>query len=215
MDMTHNYMKETRLVAILRDIPKEMLCDVLDAIYEGGVRLAEITYDYTQTVFEEETADMIAMAVAHTKGRMEIGAGTVTRISQVEKTKAAGGKFIISPNTDTDVIRKTKGLGMISMPGAMTISEIVSALEAGADYVKVFPAGVLGAEFIKATLAPIAGARLLAVAGVKPEDVPTYLKAGCVGFGIGGGIASKELCSEGKLDEIRENARKYAEVCRA
>ena len=207
-------MDECRLIAILRGIPSEMLTDVLDALYDGGVRLAEITYDTAGKTPDAATADNIARAVRHTEGRMYIGAGTVIRPEQVSMTRDAGGRFIISPNTDAKIIEMTKLLGLYSIPGAMTVSEIVTAMQAGADYVKVFPVACLGPEFVKFTLAPISTAKLLAVSGVTLDTIPAYLDAGCVGFGIGGAIANGKLCAEGKLDVIRENAKKFAQACR-
>ena len=207
-------MAENRLVCILRGRPEDMIRDVLDALYDGGIRLAEITYDTAGIIPEETTARMIERAVRHTEGRMYIGAGTVTRTSQLKATKYAGGQFIISPNTDPYIIERTKLLDLVSIPGAMTVSEIFNAQNAGADYVKLFPVCCLGPQFVKHVLAPLNNARLLAVAGVTLENVPEYLAAGCAGFGIGGAIANRKLCEEGRLDLIRENAKNFSEACR-
>jgi 2-dehydro-3-deoxyphosphogluconate aldolase/(4S)-4-hydroxy-2-oxoglutarate aldolase len=206
---------EFRLIAILRGIPSEMLTQVLDALYEGGIRLAEITYDFTKKVSAEVTAENIRRAVIHTEGRMHIGAGTVTDIEQLKRTEAAGGKFIISPNTDTKIIEETKNLNLVSIPGAMTVSEICTAISSGADYVKLFPVSVLGPGFIKQVLAPLEGAKLLAVSGVTLENIPEYIDAGCAGFGIGGAIANRKLCESGKFDTIRESAEKFAKAASA
>ena len=210
----YDIMAEKRLISILRGIPEDMICDVLDILYDSGIRAAEITYDISGITPEETTAHIIERAVKHTEGRMYIGAGTVTRTSQLKATKYAGGQFIISPNTDPHIIEQTKLLDLISIPGAMTVSEIFNAHNAGADYVKLFPVCCLGPQFVKHVLAPLNNAKLIAVAGVTPENIQEYLDAGCVGFGIGGAIANSKLCAEGRLDLIRENARKYSEVCR-
>ncbi len=207
-------MNENRLIAILRGIPTDMICDVVDALYEAGIRLAEITYDFSGKITSRETMKTIAKAANHTYGRMHIGAGTIVSSEQLEFTREAGGTFIISPHTDCELIAETKRLGLYSIPGAMTVTEIKNAMDAGADYVKVFPVGCLGADFIKHTLGPLSTAKLLAVGGVTLGEIPTYLEAGCVGFGIGGAIANAKLCAEGRLDLIRENAAKYAEAAR-
>ncbi len=206
-------MDETRLIAILRGIPREMLCDVLDAMYDGGIRLAEITYDYSGKIPSRETAEMIGLAVKHTEGRMLIGAGTVVSSEQLELTSSVGGRFIISPHVDSELIAETKRLGLYSIPGAMSVTEIKVALDAGADYVKIFPAGSLGADFVRYTLGPLSTAKLVAVA-FPLEEIPAYLDAGCVGFGIGGAIANASLCAAGRLDLIRENAARYAKAAR-
>lgn len=205
---------ETKIIAILRGVPEDRLTDVLDAIYDGGIRLAEITYDRTGRVSDEKTAENIKKAVKHTEGRMYIGAGTVLTEKQVRLTKESGGRFIISPDTNPDIITATKNAGLYSLPGAMTISEIVTAHNAGADFVKLFPADTFGPSYVKAVLAPLKGIKLVAVSGVTPENIPDYLKAGCVGFGIGSAIVNAALVKENKLDTIRENAKQYAEACR-
>lgn len=207
-------LNETKVIAILRGIPSDKLTDVLDAIYAGGIKLAEITYDRTGAVTDDETAANIGRAAAHTNGKMLIGAGTVLNKKQVAMTAEAGGSFIISPDTNTEVIEATKAADLISLPGAMTVSEICTALRAGADYVKLFPANTLPPSFVKAVLAPMRGAKLLAVSGVTPENIPDYLKAGCVGFGIGTNIANKALAESGRFDLITENAKKFIEVCK-
>lgn len=208
------FFEETKMIAILRGIPSDKLTDVLDAIYDGGIRLAEITYDRTGSVSDGETVQNIKRAATHTEGRMYIGAGTVLTEKQVSLTGEAGGSFIISPDTNPHVIKATKDAGLWSLPGAMTISEIVTAHNAGADFVKLFPADAFGPSYVKAVLAPLKGIKLVAVSGITPENIPEYLKAGCVGFGIGSAIANTALVKEGKLDAIRENARRYAEACR-
>ena len=199
----------TRVIAILRKVRSEILTDVLDALYDGGIRLAEITFDHSGKIADETVAKDIRRAVEYMSGRMYIGSGTVTRSSQVELTASVGGSFIISPNTDIGIIRLTKQQNLISIPGAMTVSEITSALAAGADYVKLFPASLLGTDFVKAVLAPLSDARLIAVSGVNPENMHDYLDAGCVGFGIGSGIVQSSLCASGDFDKIRENAHRY------
>ncbi|MBQ8402355.1 MAG: bifunctional 4-hydroxy-2-oxoglutarate aldolase/2-dehydro-3-deoxy-phosphogluconate aldolase, partial [Clostridia bacterium] len=177
----HTTLTQTRLIAILRGIPGELLPDVLDRLYDGGVRLAEITFDAAGILPMEETAAQIAMAARRMDGKMHIGAGTVLTAEQTELTKNAGGTFIISPHTDPRLIAETKKQGLFSLPGAMTVSEIVTAHRAGADYIKVFPAGSLGADFIKQVHGPLPHVKLLAVSGVSLADVPAYLAAGAAG----------------------------------
>ena len=204
----------TKVIAILRNIPSDKLTKTLDALYAGGIRLAEITYDRTGATSDSETAKNIARAVKYTEGKMLIGAGTVLTCEQVELTKKAGGKFIISPDTCPEVIKATKENGLLSLPGAMTMSEVCTALRAGADFVKLFPCDVLGIGFIKALLAPLRGTKLIAVSGISPENAGEYIAAGCVGIGVGSGIANAKLCNEGKYDVITERAKAYVEACK-
>ena len=129
-------------------------------------------------------------------------------------TAAVGGKFIISPDTNPAVIEATKQAGLISLPGAMTVTEVCTAVNAGADYVKLFPSNVLGPAFVKAILAPLKNAKLIAVSGITTDNIPDYLKAGCVGFGIGTNIVSAQLAEAARFDVIAENARKFIEACK-
>ena len=140
---------------------------------------------------------------------MEIGAGTVTEAEQVALTKEAGGTFIISPNTDERVIRRTAELGLVSIPGALTPTEIAAAHSYGADFVKLFPIGSFGTGYVKAVSAPLGNVPLLAVGGVDLNNVREYMKSGIVGVGIGSNIIRKDLLEEEKFDEISELAREY------
>ncbi len=209
----HTTLEGTRLIAILRGVPEEMLPQVLDTLYEGGIRLAEITYDATGAVPAEMTAAMIDAAVCRMEGKMHIGAGTVLLEKQLRLTKDAGGSFIISPHTDAALIARTKELGLVSIPGSMTVSEVVTAHMAGADYIKLFPVSALGSDFLGQIHGPLPHVKLLAVSGVGLADIPMYLDAGAAGFGIGGAIVNRKLCLAGAFDTIRKNAAAYARAC--
>lgn len=206
-------MEQYRLIAILRGIPGAMLPEVLDAICDGGIRLAEITFDAAVQVPDAEIAAQIERAVARMEGKMHIGAGTVLTPAQLRLTCAAGGSFVVSPHTDPELIKAAKALGLISVSGAMTPSEIVAAHLAGADYVKLFPASALGPDFIRRIHNPLPHIKLLAVSGVGVEDIPAYFSAGAYGFGIGNAIANPKLCMEGDFAAIRAHAAAYADMC--
>lgn len=205
-------IEKRKMIVILRGIEKEKIIPVAEAMYEGGVRLIEITYSANGKVTDEETAEYIKMLSEHFEGKMDIGAGTVLNIKQVELTKQAGGKFIISPDTNTEVIKKTKELGMISIPGAYTPSEIQAAHTAGADFVKLFPATVLGPAYIKAVKAPLSHIKLLAVGGIDLSNIEEYKKSGLCGFGIGSNIVDKKALEENDYSKITQLARKYVEL---
>ena len=136
-----------------------------------------------------------------------MGAGTVTTPELVELTARAGGRFIISPDCNPDVIRRTRELDMVSMPGALTPTEVMQAHHAGADFVKLFPIGNLGVAYAKAVMAPISHVKLMAVGGVNETNIADYLKAGMAGAGIGGNLANKKWIEEGRYDLITETAR--------
>lgn len=149
-------IERERLIVIVRGIKNEDLIPMAEAMYEGGVRLLEITYAADGSIPEETTAEGIRMLSEHFGDRMHIGAGTVLTTRQVELTKAAGGQFIISPDTNTEVISHTVSLGLVSIPGALTPTEAQTAHLAGADFVKLFPVTSLGSEYVRAVRAPFA-----------------------------------------------------------
>lgn len=142
---------------------------------------------------------------------MTIGAGTVLTKKQVYLTGAAGGKFIISPDTNPKIIKYTKKLGLVSIPGALTPSEISLSDRAGADFVKVFPINLFGPDYIKTIKAPLSHIKVLAVNGITSENVRQYLEAGAAGVGVGGGIVNKQLIAENDFDSISAAAKKYCE----
>lgn len=199
-------------VAILRGVERDALIPLTEALYRGGIRLLELTYDARGAVSDEETAARIALLINHWQGRMLIGAGTVLNEEQVNLTAEAGGGFIISPDINEAVIRRTVARGLVSIPGALTPSEITSAHRAGADFVKLFPIADLGINYVKSVRAPLSHIRLLAVGGINTQNISDYLKAGVCGFGIGSNIIDKEMLQRGDFKGIESFARDYTEA---
>ena len=138
-ELTIKTTEEEKIITIIRGVEKEKLIPLAEALYDGGFRMLELTYDAKGILPDVENAKNIEMLAKHFEGRMLIGAGTVIKENQVELTKSAGGKFIISPDTYQAVIEKTRELEMVSMPGALTPTEIQTAHRCGADFVKLFP----------------------------------------------------------------------------
>lgn len=202
-------IEQEKLIVIVRGIQKEKLIPLAEAMYEGGVRLLEVTYSANKKVSDEETAENIKALAEHFKGRMYIGAGTVLTEEQVELTKSAGGKFIISPDTYERVIKKTKELGLVSMPGALTPSEIQTAHRAGADFIKLFPITNLGTGYVKAVKAPLSHIKFLAVGGIDENNMKDYLKVGISGFGVGSNITDKKMIENNDWAGITALAKKY------
>ena len=205
-------IENEKLIVIVRGVQKEKLIPLAEAMYNGGIRLLEVTYSANGSVSDEETAENIKELADHFKGRMYIGAGTVLTKKQVKLTKKAGGTFIISPDAYDKVIRKTKKLGMVSMPGAITPSEIQNAVRAGADYIKLFPMANFGVSYLKAIKAPLSHVKFLAVGGVDETNMAEYLKAGVCGFGVGSNIVKKDLIENDEYDKITELAKKFVAV---
>ena len=187
------FMSECPAVAILRGITNAEVISVCDTLYEAGIRLLEIPLNSPDAV------KSIAIASEHCKERMAIGAGTVLTVEDVNNVHKAGGTFIISPNTDTDVIKETKKLGMLSIPGFFTATEGFAAIKAGADYLKLFPA-CLGPSYVK-DLKAVIKTPIMAVGGVNSDNIPDFMKV-CCGVGIG-----SALYKAGKsLEDVRKDA---------
>lgn len=203
---------KSKIIAIIRGQGRENLFKIADALYNGGVSCMEITYNSSKPETDEETAKTLSMLIEKFGDKMSFGSGTVLNERQVELTRAAGGEFIISPNVNVNVIKKTKELGLLSIPGAYSPSECQLACEAGADYVKLFPVVNLGADYLKAIAAPLSHIKFMAVGGVTAENLVDYMKAGAVGIGTGGDLVNKEAVKNGEFDKITERAKQYVKA---
>ncbi len=141
-----------------------------------------------------------------------MGAGTVLTPRQVEIACENGAQFIVSPNASADVIRRTVELGLISIPGAMTPTEILMAYDAGAHFVKLFPAAALGIPYLKSIRSPINHVGLIATGGIGAENLPQFLNAGCVGAGIGGSLCDRKLIASGQGEAVTSLARQITDI---
>ena len=209
MEKIKELIRNERLIVIVRGVKSEQLIPLAEAMYEGGVRLLEVTYSANGKVPDEETAKNIGALVEHFGDRMQIGAGTVLTEKQVVLTAAAGGKYIISPNANPAVIAATRKAGLVSIPAAYTPTEIEAAYECGADFVKLFPVTSLGPSYVKAVRGPLNHIPLLAVGGVDLSNLADYAKAGVSGFGIGGNIVDKRMLETGDYAAITDLAKRY------
>ena len=206
--MIRQSIKENKLIAIVRGVEADKCIKIAQALYDGGFRLMEITYDQRHPETWEETAKTVGAVAEAFRGKMFIGAGTVTCTDLVELTHRYGGQFIISPDVNEDVIRRTCELGMVSIPGALTPTEVMTAHRAGADFVKLFPAGNLGAGYVKAVRAPISHVDMLVVGGVDEKNIAEFLAVGAAGAGIGGSLVNTKWVNAGEFDKITEAARR-------
>ena len=197
------YLKSSPLIAILRGITVPEIPGVCAALLENGITLLEIPLNTPNAL------ECIKEAVKCAGDRQLVGAGTVLTVEDVENVRSAGGKFIISPNTDTAVIRKTKELGLISIPGFFTPGEGFTAIAAGADYLKLFPAGCMGKGYVK-DLKAVIKTDIFAVGGVDAENLKDFLSV-CPGAGIGGA-----LYKPGKsVEEVSRSAKELMNIVRS
>ena len=193
-----------KIVAIMRGIAPERCSDAANALSDGGICAVEVTFDQReQPAGFASTAEGIRRIIAGAGTRnIAVGAGTVLTPEQAEIAREAGASFIVTPNTDPEVIKAARSLGMAAFPGAFTPSEVVAAFAAGADMVKIFPASSVGPGYIRALRGPLPHIPLMAVGGVELDNARAFLDAGAAGLGIGGGLVNRKLINEGRYEEI-------------
>lgn len=213
MSALYEVIAREKIVAILRGVPKERLEGVILALYRGGIRLLEITFDQRSNQRHEETGEAIRLAKRLCPD-LHVGAGTVMSTADVNAAFAAGAEFVLAPNVNREVIGKAVSLGMMAIPGAMTPTEIVDAYACGAEIVKLFPAGDLGLSYVKSVMAPVSHVPLMAVGGVDLGNVGGFLAAGMMSAGIGSALTNKKLIADGNWDALTALARQYVEAAR-
>lgn len=201
-EIVSTLLKE-KVTAIVRGIPADKVCAVADALLAGGVHSIEVTFD------TPGAADMIRALKAAYGDRMLVGAGTVLDTETCRTAILAGADFILSPTLNTDVIVMCNRYGKAAVPGVMTPTEILTAVEAGADIVKVFPAGSLGPGYIKDVLGPLKQACIMAVGGVDADNAAAFFKAGAKCIGVGSSLVSKALIDAGDYASITERAKAF------
>ena len=202
------FLKRNPIIAIARGIAPTYALPLAKALCAGGVRALEFTFDQRDPATWADTCASIAAVSAEFAGEMLAGAGTVLSCDQVELARSSGARFIVSPDANVNVIRRTVARGMVSVPGCMTPTEITTAAAAGADFIKLFPIGELGPGYVKAVRAPLGHLPMLAVGGIDENNCREYLRAGCVGLGVGGNLVNREWIAAGQFDRITEVAQK-------
>lgn len=196
---------ENKIVAIIRGSNPRDVLKIAQALYDGGVRILEITMnsDKPLAVIEDLSNNL--------GEKMIIGAGTVLDPETARAAILAGAKFILSPIVDVKTIKMAKTYGVVNIPGAYTATEIVQAYKKGGDIIKVFPA--TSPDYIKNILGPLPHIPLLPTGGVNLENINEFRKAGAVGFGIGSSLVDtkKEVTPE-YLTQLTEKARKFVQA---
>ncbi|MEA4969664.1 MAG: bifunctional 4-hydroxy-2-oxoglutarate aldolase/2-dehydro-3-deoxy-phosphogluconate aldolase [Candidatus Pelethousia sp.] len=206
------FILRNKVITICRKVYGVDLLHLAGALLAGGVKLIEVTFDQADPDCIPKTVQAIRSLNETYAGQMLFGAGTVLTGEQVEAAKEAGARYIISPNVDPAVIRRTKELGLVSIPGAMTPSEIITAHNQGADIVKLFPAGYLGFGYIKDILGPISHVKLCATGGVTEENLAQYLDLGFAGAGISGRLCDKGCIAAGDFEQIAARAQAFTNI---
>ncbi|MCG9787968.1 bifunctional 4-hydroxy-2-oxoglutarate aldolase/2-dehydro-3-deoxy-phosphogluconate aldolase [Vibrio mediterranei] len=203
-------IEEHQVFAIVRGLDPDNVRPTMEALYSGGIRLVEVTFDRKNG--DETTLAALDILASEFQDKLIFGAGTVTTVEQVKAVKAMGGQFIVSPDFNADVVKATRECDMVSLPGVMTPTEAVQANEAGADFIKLFPGGLLGPEYLAALSAPLSDLKFIAVGGVDADNIPDFAKAGAVGFGIGSNLVNNTLVANNEFEKIYQNACRFKQA---
>lgn len=207
-DATLKRILEGGIVAVVRSDSGASLAKVVDALAEGGVTAAEITFTVPDAV------EVIREVRRSIGDRLILGAGTVLDPETARAALLAGAEYIVAPTVNLEVIRLCRRYDKVVMPGAFTPTEVVAAWEAGADVVKIFPADVGGPAYLKALRGPLPQIRLMPTGGVDLATAEAFLKAGACCLGVGGALVDSRSIAEGAFPVIAERARQYREIVR-
>ena len=199
-----SFITEIGLVPVVRCASAEGAIETVAALYRGGIRAAEITMTVPGAIHAlEKTADRFG-------SQLVLGAGTVLDAETARACMLAGAEFFVTPSLRIATIEMAKRYSKVICPGALTPTEVLTAWEAGADAVKIFPAGnVGGAKYIKALKGPFPQIEMVPTGGVNLDTIGDFLKAGACACGVGGELVDGKTVAEKRFDVIEDRARKY------
>jgi 2-dehydro-3-deoxyphosphogluconate aldolase/(4S)-4-hydroxy-2-oxoglutarate aldolase len=205
-DRTHQTIERIGLIPVLRARSESQAHAVVQAMIAGGVHIVEVTMTVPGAV------DLIGV-LKREYPQLLLGAGTVTTAKEAAATIEAGAEFVVSPSFHPEVVATTLAFDKVSVPGALTPTEVITAWRAGADYVKIFPASAVGgAGYLKALLAPFPDLRLIPTGGVTLETAESFLRAGARALGVGSDLVNLAAIDEGHPEKITETARAYVDL---
>jgi 2-dehydro-3-deoxyphosphogluconate aldolase/(4S)-4-hydroxy-2-oxoglutarate aldolase len=206
-ETTQEIIERIGLIPVLRARNAAQAHAIVKAMIAGGVPVVEVTMTVPGAV------DLLKELKREYGGELLLGSGTVTSAEQAEATIEAGAEFVVSPSFHADVVAKTRALGKLSIPGALTPTEVVTASRAGADYVKIFPCSAVGgASYLKAILAPFPHLKLIPTGGVTLQTAEGFIRAGARALGVGSDLVNLAAVDAGTPETITETARAYLKV---
>ena len=191
-----------RLVAVLRVDDLKHVEPAVAALAAGGLGAVELTFT-TPGV----TAELERTRAAHPK--LLLGAGTIRTAQQARAAADAGADFLVMPHLDSRLLEACLETGVPAIPGVLTPSELVAAMEAGAELFKLFPAGTVGPGYLRSLFGPFPGVRIVPTGGIGLADVPVWLDAGAVALGVGGELCSQALIDAERFDQLTSRARDF------
>lgn len=200
----------TGIIPVVRAPSKDLAARAIDAILAGGIDIVEVTMTVPGAL------ELMGTLSARFGDDVVVGAGTVLDAQTARECIDAGAGFVVSPILDVATIEACRARGAVVLPGALTPTEVVRAIQAGADLVKVFPCGALGgASYVRALKAPLPEARLVPTGGVSLETVGDFIRAGASAVGVGADLVDLVRIKEGRDATVTESARKYIEAIAA
>lgn len=194
---------QSGIVAVIRSQSSDQLVQVAEALYEGGVDVLEVTFTVPKAL------EIIAAVRDKLGKKVLLGAGTVLDTETARAALLAGAEYIVSPTVNTDVIRLCSRYDKLAMPGAFTPTEVLTAWEAGAAIVKVFPADIVGPQYLKILHGPLPQVRLMPTGGVNLKTISDFLRAGACAVGIGGSLVDQQAIRDGDFQKITSLASQY------
>ena len=206
-ETTQETLERVGLIPVLRAKNAAQAHAVVEAMIAGGVTVVEVTMTVPGAV------ELLKELKKEYGSKLLLGSGTVTTADQCQATIDAGAEFVVSPSLHLEVIATTKKNGKVSCPGALTPTEAITAWNAGADYVKIFPCSAVGgAPYLKALLAPFPHLKLIPTGGVTLQTAESFLRAGARALGVGGDLVNLAAVDAGHPETITETAKAYLKI---
>jgi 2-dehydro-3-deoxyphosphogluconate aldolase/(4S)-4-hydroxy-2-oxoglutarate aldolase len=206
-ETTQQTIERVGLIPVLRARNAAQAHAIVKAMIAGGVNVVEVTMTVPGAL------NVLKELKNEYGAKLLLGSGTVTTADEAEATIEAGAEFVVSPSFHPEVVAKTHALGKVSIPGALTPTEVITAWRAGADYVKVFPCSAVGgASYLKSLLAPFPHLRLIPTGGVTLQTAESFLRAGARALGVGSDLVNLAAVDAGTPETITGTARAYLKV---
>jgi 2-dehydro-3-deoxyphosphogluconate aldolase/(4S)-4-hydroxy-2-oxoglutarate aldolase len=204
---TKSWIENLGVMPVLRARSAKEGHALVEALLAGGITVMEVTMTVPGAV------GLLRELKKEHGNKLLLGSGTVTDAAQAEETIDSGAEFVVSPSFHPEVVEKTKRMGKVSIPGALTPTEVITAWRAGADYVKIFPCSAMGgAPYLKALLAPFPELQLIPTGGVTLQTAADFLKAGARALGVGTDLVNPKAIEEGTPEKVTDTARAYLDI---
>ena len=201
-----NKIEETGIISIIRGIDETKISKTVQALFEGGIKVLEVTFD------TPGAAGMIEKIKREYSDKIIIGAGTVLDPETARIAILSGADFVLSPSLNIKVIEVCSRYSKLAVPGVLTPTEIVCALESGAQIVKLFPAGAFGPAYIKDIKGPLKQAEIIAVGGISIDNAEEFIRNGAMALGVGSELVNSRLISEEEFSVISQKSRMFIDI---